>query len=463
MTKDVASFKTAGDKAVLESLEKIKKDDSSIFITVCGDLKAAGSGPLAGVPIALSDNISSKDVETTCASKILKGYIPPFSGKAVLDLEKAGAVIVGKTNMTEFGVLGAPSAYGPVKNPHDKTRKAGPSGAAAAVAAGMVSAAVSSDAGGLLRVSASFCGTAAFKPSYGAISRFGLIYYTGSLDQISVTAATVSEAAFIAEILSGNDKSDTTSLPDSIADTLFTCDCADKVKSCDKPLDGLRIGIPEEFLAGVSADVMKTFEEAVSTFEKLGATCRKFSMETAKYMQSVHDIIAAGESSAMFAKFDGTRFGPRAEADNWHDMVAKTRALFGAVVRRRIMLGTHLLKAGQYNDYYMKSMQTRTLVIEEFESVFKEYDLLISPTTRDVAPAIDGACGCGCADELSSYSAAIAGVDLAGLPAATVPCGAVGKLPVGLQIIGGYLKDADVIAAAAAFEKATDFVSRGGN
>ncbi|WNY23998.1 Glutamyl-tRNA(Gln) amidotransferase subunit A [Methanimicrococcus hongohii] len=451
MTKDIAAFKAADDKAAAESLDKIKKDNSGIFMTVCEGAKSAGTGPLAGVPIALSDNISTKDIETTCASKIMKGYVPPFSGKAAEDLEKAGAVIVGKTNMTEFGILGAASTIGPVKNPHDQNRKGGPSGSAAAIAAGIVPAAVCSDAGGLLRVSASFCGTTAFKPSYGAISRFGLIYYTGSLDQIGVTAASISDVVTVTEILSGNDKRDTTSLPDKINYT-------EKIKSGDKPLDGFKIGIPEEFLEGVSADVMKTFEEAVSTFEKLGATCQKFSLKTAKYMQAVHDIIAAGESSAMLAKYDGTRFGPRVEADNWHEMIAGTRALFGPVVRRRIMLGIRLLMAAQYNDYYMKSMQTRTLIIDEFESVFKEYDLLISPTTKDVAPVIDGACSGGCDEEFSAYSAAIAGVDLAGLPAAAVPCGFVGDLPTSLQIVGGYLKDANVIAAAEAFEKATDFV-----
>lgn len=456
MTKDIASFKAADDKAAAESLEKIKGDDSGIFIAVCSDAASsgtsasAGSGPLAGVPIAVSDNISVKNVETTCASEIMKGYIPPFSGKVIEDLENAGAVIVGKTNMNEFGLLGAASVCGPVKNPSDNTKKGGPSGSAAAVAAGIVPAAVCSDAGGLLRVSASFCGTAAFKPSYGAVSRFGLIYYTGSLDQIGVTASTVSDVVSVMDVISGNDKRDTTSLPDAPA-------YCSKIKSGGKSLDGFKIGIPEEFLSGVSADVMKTFEESVAVFEKLGAVCTKFSMKTAKYMQPVHDIIAAGESSAMLAKFDGTRFGPRVEADNWHEMVAKTRALFGPVAERRIMLGIYLLMAGQYNDYYMKSMQTRTLIVEEFESVFKEYDILISPTTNNVAPDIGGACCGGCDSELSSYSAAIAGVDLAGLPAATIPCGFVGKLPVGLQIVGGYLKDADVIAAADAFEKAVDF------
>ncbi|MCL2549807.1 MAG: amidase family protein, partial [Methanimicrococcus sp.] len=383
--------------------------------------------------------------------KIMKGYIPPFSGKAADDLEKAGAVIVGKTNMAEFGLLGAPSAYGPVKNPWDKSKKGGPSGSAAAVAAGIVAAAVCSDAGGLLRASASYCGTTAFKPSYGAVSRFGLIYYTGSLDQIGVTAATVSDVVAVMDIISGNDNRDTTSLPGKMNYT-------GKIKSGDKPLFGFKIGIPEEYLKGVSAGVMKTFEEAVATFEKLGATCERFSLKTAIYAQPVHDIIAAGESSAMLAKYDGTRFGPRADAGNWHEMVAKTRALFGPVVERRIMLGIYLLMAGRYNDYYMKSMQIRTLIVEEFESVFKEYGLLISPTTLLVAPDIGGTCSGGCDEELSSYSAAMAGADLAGLPAATVPCGFVGKLPAGLQIIGGYQKDADVIAAAEAFEKATDFV-----
>lgn len=451
MTKDIAAFKAAGSKAVADSLDKIKKDDLGTFITVCSDAKSTGSGPLAGIPIAVSDNISTTGIETTCASKILKGYVPPFSGKIVDDLENAGAVIIGKTNMTEFGLLGAASAYGPVKNPRDASKKGGPSASAAAVAAGEVPAALCSDAGGLLRVSASFCGTAAFKPSYGAISRFGLIYYTGSLDQIGVTATTVSDAVTVLDIISGNDNRDTTSLPEKM-------NYSEKIKTGDKPLDGFKIGIPEEFLEEVSADVLKTFEDAVASFEKLGAKCTRFSLKTAKYMQTVHDIIAAGESSAMLAKFDGTRFGPRVEADNWHEMISKTRGLFGSVARRRIMTGIYLLMAGQYNDYYMKSMQTRTLIVEEFESVFKEYDLLISPTAKTVAPDLGGACCGGCDSELSSYSAAIAGVDLAGLPAASVPCGFVGNLPAGLQIIGGYLEDAKVIAAAEAFENATDFV-----
>ena len=466
MTKTISEFKKAGDKAVFESLERIKKDDSGIFITVCEGAKAAGSGPLSGVPVALSDNISTKGIETTCASPIMKGYVPPFSGKSVNDLEQAGAVIIGKTNMVEFGILGAPSAYGPVKNPWDKSKKGGPSGSAAAVATNAAAVAVCSDAGGLLRVSASYCGTTAFKPSYGAVSRFGLIYYTGSLDQIGVTAATVSDVVTVMDILSGNDKRDTTSLPDKMnysgqikSDQIQSDDIkSGDIKSGDKPLLGCKIGIPKEYLEDVSADVMKTFESAVATFEKLGAVCQTFSLSKAKYAQPVHDIIAAGESSAMLAKYDGTRFGPRATADNWHEMIAKTRALFGPVVERRIMLGIYLLMAGRYNDYYMKSMQIRTLIVEEFKSVFETYDLLISPTTPFVAPSLGGACCGGCDEELSSYSAAIAGADLAGLPAATVPCGFVEKMPAGLQIIGGYLKDAVVIAAADAFEKATDFV-----
>ncbi|MCL2863579.1 MAG: amidase family protein [Methanimicrococcus sp.] len=466
MTHTISKFKTADGKAVAESLEKIKKDGLGTFITVmtdCESAKTAGSGPLAGVPVAVSDNISTKAVETTCASKIMKGYVPPFSGKAVDDLEQAGAVIVGKTNMAEFGIFGAPSAYGPVKNPWDKTKKGGPSGSAAAVAAGEVAAAVCSDAGGILRVSAAYCGTTAFKPTYGAVSRFGLIYYTGSLDQIGVTASTVSDVAAVMDVLSGNDSRDTTSLPSKtdFSGKIKTGKSDDSGKTCESgnnPLSGVKIGIPNEYLEGVSSDVMERFEEAVSTFEKLGAVCEKISLKTAKYAQSAHDIIAAGESSAMLAKFDGTRFGPRADADNWHEMIAKTRALFGPAVERRIILGIYLLMAGRYNDYYMKSMQIRTLIIEEFESVFKEYSLLIAPSAMTAAPDLGVACAGGCGEELSSYSSAMAGTDLAGLPVAAVPCGFAGKLPAGLQIIGGYQKDADVIATADAFEKATDFV-----
>ena len=445
--KDIASFKAAGEKAAADSIDKIKKDDLNIFMTAIETVASAGSGSLAGIPIAVSDNISMKNVETTCASKILEGYVPPFSGKSIDDLEAAGAVLVGKTNMVEFGILKAASTKGSVKNPLNASKKGGPSGSAAAVAAGIVPAAVGSDVGGLLRVSAAFCGTAAFKPSYGAVSRFGLIYYTGSLDQIGVTASTVSDIVTVMDVISGNDDRDTTSLPEKL-------DYSAKIKSGAKPLDGCKIAIPEEYLEGVSADVMKTFEEAVQTLEKLGAVCTKISLKTAKYMQSVHDIISAGESSAMLAKYDGTRFGPRADADNWHEMIAKTRALFGPVVQRRIMLGIYLLMAGQYNDYYMKSMQTRTLIVDELNAAFKEYDLMIAPTAKTVASDLEGVCCGGCDDELSSYSAAIAGVDLAGLPAASVPCGLIDGLPAGLQIIGGYLEDAKVIAAAEAFEKA---------
>jgi len=444
--KDIAAFKAAGEKGAAESFDKVKKDDLNIFIRPV-TAASAGSGPLAGVPIAVSDNISMKGVETTCASKIMEGYVPPFNGKAIDDLERAGAVLVGKTNMVEFGILKAASTKGPVKNPLNPSKKGGPSGSAAAVAAGIVPAAVCSDVGGLLRISAAFCGTAAFKPSYGAVSRFGLIYYTGSLDQIGVTASTVSDIVTVMDVISGNDDRDTTSLPEKL-------NYSAKIKSGSKPLDGFKIAIPEEYLEGVSADVLKTFEEAVQTLETLGAVCTKISLKTAKYMQPVHDIIAAGESSAMLAKFDGTRFGPRAEADNWHEMIAKTRALFGPVVQRRIMLGIHLLMAGQYNDYYMKSMQTRTLITNELNAALKEYDLLIAPTAKTVAPDLDGACSGGCDDEFSAYSAACAGVDLAGLPAASVPCGRISGLPAGLQIIGGYLEDAKVIAAAEAFEKA---------
>ncbi|MDY0266072.1 MAG: amidase family protein [Methanimicrococcus sp.] len=451
MVQTIKDFQAAGEKAVAKSLNKMKKEDFGIFATICENAKPVGSGSLSGVPIVLSDNISLKDIETTCRSQILKGYIPPFDGAAVEKLKNAGAVLIGKTNMAEFGILGAASTCGPVSNPLDKTKKGGPSGSAAAVSSGIVPAAVCSDAGGLLRVSASYCGTVSFKPSYGAVSRYGLIYYAGSLEQIGVTASTVSDVVAVLDVLSGHDARDTTSLPEKI-------NYSAKIKSGDKPLTGFKIGIPLEFLEDVDTSVLRTFEESVAVFEKLGAVCEKISLKTASWMQPVHDIIAAGESSAMLSRYDGTRFGPRAKADNWHDMVAQTRALFGPVVQRRIMLGVHLLTTGQYQDYYMKSLQIRTLIVDEFDSVFNNYDLLISPTTNTVAPDLNGVCVGGCGFELSSYSAAMAGTDLAGLPVATVPCGNIGHLPVGLQMMSGYLMDENVIAAADAFEKAIDFV-----
>ena len=411
---------------------------------------AQRSGTLSGLSFAVTDNFSTKGIETTCGSEILKGYIPPFSGFAVEKMEEAGAAFAGKLNLAEFGLLGAPSAFGAVKNPRDASKKGGPCGAAAAVVSGAVSVALASDAGGLSRVAASYCGAVSFKPSYGAISRFGLIYTAGSLDQIAVTATNVSDILKVLDVISGNDKRDTTSLPEKL-------DFAGKIKSGDKPLAGLKIGIPEEYLQGAEAGAEKAFKDAVLVLEALGAVCDVCSLPNTKYVQAAHDIISAGESSAMLAKYDGTRFGPRVAADNWHEMIAKTRGLFGPAVQRRIMLGIHLLCAAQYKDYYVKALQIRTLIANELEAALKKYDILISPTTLRTAPALQTPCHAGCDSEFSSFSAAIGGVDLAGLPAASVPCGFADKMPVGLQIIGGYLNDAAVLQVMEAFEKHTDF------
>jgi aspartyl-tRNA(Asn)/glutamyl-tRNA(Gln) amidotransferase subunit A len=402
-------------------------------------------GALSGLSFAVTDNFSTRDIETTCSSQILKGYIPPFDGFAVEKMKEAGAKLVGKLNMAEFGVLGTPSIAGAVKNPHDSSKKGGPCGAAAAVVSGAADVALASDAGGLSRVAASYSGAFSFKPSYGAISRFGLIYTAGSMDQIAVTATTVFNIVKVLDVISGNDSRDTTSLPQKL-------NYAGQIKSTDKPLLGVRIGIPQEYLQDVDAGVEKAFKDAVLTLEKLGAVIESCSLPSTKYVLAAHDIIFAGESSAMLAKYDGTRFGPRAAAGNWHEMVAKTRALFGPAIQRRIMLGIYLLSAAQYKDYYVKALQTRTLIVNEMETIFKNYDLLISPTTQRIAPALGTPCRGGCDGEFSSFSAAIGAVDLAGLPAASVPCGFVDKMPVGLQIVGGYLNDAAVISAMAAFE-----------
>jgi aspartyl-tRNA(Asn)/glutamyl-tRNA(Gln) amidotransferase subunit A len=280
------------------------------------------------------------------------------------------------------------------------------------------------------------------------------------MDQIAVTAATVSNIVKVLDVISRNDSRDTTSLPTKLNYTETKSKNADdkfKNISDDKPLFGLKIGIPQEYLQEIDAGVEKAFKEAVFTLEKLGAVCESCSLPNTKYVQAAHDIISAGESSAMLAKYDGTRFGPRVLAGSWHEMVAKTRALFGPAVQRRIMLGIYLLSAAQYKDYYVKALQTRTLIVNEIETALKKYDLLISPTTLRTAPTLGISCRGGCDGEFSSFSAAIGSVDLAGLPTASVPCGFVDKMPVGLQIIGGYLNDAAVIQAMEAFEKHTDF------
>ncbi|MDV0446819.1 Glutamyl-tRNA(Gln) amidotransferase subunit A [Methanosarcinaceae archaeon Ag5] len=466
MVKDISEFKKSAassrEKTIASSLDQIKKDDLNIIITVSDAAVAASKGEcqcgcgkdstLCCVPYIVSDNFSTKGIETTCASQIMKGYVPPFEGFAIDRMTEAGAVLLGKANMMEFGILGAGSAYGPMKNPWDKTKKAGPSGGCtAAVSAGEVPVALSSDAGGILRVSASYCGVYGFRPSYGAVSRFGLIYCSGSMDQIGVAATTVADVAAVMETISGHDNRDTTSLPEKMCYKI-------NFEAKEKPLEGVKIGVPEEYLENVNPDVLKAFNEALSVFEKLGAKVSKCTLPSTKYSMAAHDVIFAGESSAMLAKFDGTRFGPRVAADNWHDMIAKTRGLFGPVVQRRIMLGVHLLTVGQYQDYYVKALKTRTVIVSELEKALNEYDFLVCPTTPNTAPPMGEACSAGCAGEMSAFSPAIAGVDLAGLPAISIPCGFAGKMPVGMQLIGSSFKDADVLKAAEAFEKQTDYV-----
>ncbi|WNY27718.1 amidase family protein [Methanolapillus ohkumae] len=468
MAKDIAEFRKSASKSVektiAKSMDKIKTDDLNTVIAfsdaavslaekeegcqLLGDPDRA----LFGVPYLVSDNISTKGITTTCASKIMEGYIPPYDGFVIERLNEVGAVLLGKANMMEFGILGAHGKDGLAKNPWDKNKKSGPSGGcAAAVSAGEVPFALSSDAGGILRVSASYCGVFGFRPSYGAVSRFGLIYCTGSMDQIGVVASTVSDIVTVMEIISGNDKRDTTSLPEKIEFRDET------TKKSDKPLLGIRIGVPSEYFKGIEPAVEKAFYEALSAFEKAGATVSKCSLPNTKYSMAVHDIIFSGECSAMLAKYDGTRFGPRETADNWHEMVAKTRALFGPVVQRKIMLGVHLLSVGQYNDYYVKALKTRTLIAAELEEAFSSFDILVSPTTPITSPPLDGTCCYGCSHEMSAFSPAIAGVDLAGLPAISIPC-VLCDMPSGIQLIGGYKKDAVILKAAEVFEKQTNCV-----
>ncbi|NLI62356.1 MAG: Asp-tRNA(Asn)/Glu-tRNA(Gln) amidotransferase subunit GatA [Methanosarcinaceae archaeon] len=405
------------------------------------------SGKLYGIPIVISDNISTKDIETTCASNILKGYIPPYKGDAEQKLEAEGAVILGKGNINEFLIPNAPSFIGDVKNPYDDKYTAGPAGGCAvSVLAGSVPVSVASDAYGAVRLSASYTGITGFRPTYGAISRYGLIYNSGSTDQVSILANKVSDCATVANVLGGHDKRDTMSLLDPLDFEKGVSKARKKIYDSDL-LEGIKIGIPENFIEGADFEIVKNFEKAIKIFESLGAVCETCWFEAAEFSNEIHEIITAGEASAMLAKYDGTRFGQRIDSDNWHEMVAKTRTLFGKSVQDEIIFGTNLLRSKQIQKYYMKALKLRTDLVEEINSLFKTYDFLISPTTIKI-PAVS--------KDLENWfltDKSITSINLAGLPAISVPFKKYNGIPTGIQIAGNLKKDSDVLKTAYIFEK----------
>ncbi len=415
-------------------------------------LVAAGKvlPPLAGVPIAIKDVISTRGVRTTCGSKILENYIPPYDATAVERLEAAGAVMLGKTNCDEFAMGSSTenSAYGPVRNPESTDRVPGGSsgGSAAAVAAGLAVASLGTDTGGSIRQPGSFCGIPAMMGSYGRVSRYGLIAFASSLDRIGPFATSTRDVAAVMGVIAGRDTNDSTST---------TAPVPDYRAAMGKPVKGLRIGIPKEYFgAGMDEGVRKKIEAGIAVFEKLGCELREIHMAHTDYAIATYYIIATAEASSNLARYDGVRYGLRVEADSLLAMYRKTRgAGFGAEVKRRIVLGTYVLSAGYYDAFYLKGQRVRALIAQDFREAFSKVDVLVTPTSP-VPPFLLGE---RTSDPLQMYLADIYTVtgSLAGVPGISVPCGKIcGKLPVGLQIFGPAFGEARVLLLADAFEQA---------
>ena len=442
--------------------ERIEKSSLNAYTTLAKEsaLDAArqfdknpGQGLLAGVPIAIKESISTKGIETNCGSRILRGYIPPYDAHVIERLKAEGAIIVGKTNMDEFamGTSTETSCFGPTKNPWDRSCvPGGSSGGSAAVVAGDIApCSLGSDTGGSVRCPASFCGIVGLKPTYGLVSRYGLVAYANSLEQIGPLTHTVEDTALLMEAISGHDERDSTSAEGARHSYL---------PGLEDGVAGLKIGIPKEYFGeGVDKDVEKAVWEAIATLESLGASWQEISLPHTRYALAAYYVIAMSEASSNLARFDGLRYGSRQGEDkDWHTTFSEIRAKgFGPEVKRRIMLGTYALSAGYYGRYYLKALQVRTLIKEDFLRAFKDVDLLASPTMPIPAFKI----GERINDPLSLYMADVftVPINLAGVPAISVPCGFAGHLPVGLQLIGPHFCEAAVLRAAQAFESATPF------
>lgn len=420
------------------------KDTIHSFITTIPEV-SYGEGPLSGVTVAVKDNISTKGIETTCASRILQGYVPPYDAHVITLLKESGAAIVGKTNMDEFGMgtTTENSAFGPTLNPLDLSRVAGGSsgGSAAAVAAGLVDCSIGSDTGGSIRCPAAFCGIAGLKPTYGRVSRYGLIAYANSLEQIGPMARDVSTLSRLYAVIAGHDPRDATSIDKPYSHT----------PSSD--IQGLKIGIPDEFFGeGVNPQVADVVRESIKTLESLGAEVVSCTMPSMKYALSAYYVTCTSEASSNLARFDGVRYGPAIETlKSWHDAYSEQRKDgFGKEVRRRIILGTFSLAAGYYGRYYQKAQTARQMVRDDFERIFRDVDVIAGPTMPDIAFRLGEK-----SDPLQMYLSDILTVpaNLAGVPALSVPCGTVDNMPVGLQLIGRYFEDERIIDTAYAFEQ----------
>ncbi len=458
-------------EAAKAQLEKIKEKDDSYhcYITVLEEealaraekvqkLIAAGEfmdSPLAGVPMAVKDNICTKGVRTTCASKILYNFNPPYNATVIEKLEKAGAVIIGKTNMDEFamGSTTETSHFGVTSNPKNKDHVPGGSsgGSAAAVAANEAFYALGSDTGGSIRQPSAFCGVTGIKPTYGTVSRYGLIAYASSLDQIGPIARDVSDCAAVLDIISGHDAKDST----SVAQDFYRYS-----EALTDDVRGMRIGIPRGYLGdGLEDEIRQSILSAAESFEKKGAIVKEFDLDAVDYAIPAYYVIASAEASSNLSRYDGVKYGYRTEDfEGIQDVYKKSRSEgFGNEVKRRMMIGAFVLSSGYYDAYYNKALKVKAIIKEGFDKAFREFDVLLGPTAPSTAPKL----GESLSDPLKMYLGDIytVSVNLAGLPAISLPCGTDSKgLPIGMQLIGKHFGEKDIIRGAYSFEQ-----SRPGN
>ncbi len=438
------SFLLADEEKAMDEAERVEKEIRA------GRL----SGPLAGVPVAVKDNLCTAGMKTTCASRVLENFVPFYEAEAVTRLKRAGAVVLGKTNMDEFamGSTTETSAFGPTKNPWNSDHVPGGSsgGSCAAVAAGLAPYAVGSDTGGSIRQPSSFCGVVGMKPTYGTVSRYGLVAYASSLDQIGPIAESVKDCAAVLTALAGKDEKDSTSL--TRKDTDFLSGLTSDVR-------GLRVGVPSDYFGdGLDAEVGDAVRSAARILKSLGAIVEEFPLSLVDYAIPAYYTIATAEASSNLSRFDGVKYGFRPEGcEDLHDMYKKTRSEgFGPEVKRRIMLGSFVLSSGYYDAYYLKALRVKALIKDAFDRAFQKYDLILGPVAPTTAPRLGESLG----DPLQMYLGDIytIAVNLAGLPGISVPVQVSrAGLPVGVQLIGDVFREKTLLCAALALEESRDF------
>lgn len=470
LSKDLSDKKISSVELTKHFLDRIRLFDEKLncFITVTENhaiqaaeeadtLRAAGkAGVLTGIPIAQKDIFCTDGIKTSCGSKMLDNFISPYDATVIKKFKAAGTVMLGKTNMDEFamGSSNETSYYGPVKNPWNLECVPGGSsgGSAAAVAAGLAPGATATDTGGSIRQPAALCGITGIKPTYGRVSRYGMIAFASSLDQGGPVARSAEDAALLLNVMAGFDERDSTSIDQPVPDYTATL---------NDPIKGLRIGLPKEYFSeGLSNDVAKAVEAAIKEYEKLGATVHEISLPHTSLSVPAYYVIAPAECSSNLARFDGVRYGYRcADPRDLQDLYTRSRSEgFGSEVKRRIMIGTYALSAGYYDAYYLKAQKIRRLIRDDFVNAFKEVDVILSPTSPTTAFKF----GAKSADPVSMYLSDIytIAVNLAGLPGMSIPVGFSNQLPIGMQLIGNLFGEAKLLNVAHAYQKATDWHKR---